>query len=122
MSGARRGLGRLGEDLAARCLAEGGYALVERNVRTPAGEIDAVARDGACWAFVEVRCRRGDRYGRPEDSLTARKRAHMLAAAQCYVAEHGLDEEPWRVDFVAVELSGKGELMRVELYKDVLGQ
>ncbi len=120
MTAARQGLGRLGEDLAARELGARGYALIERNARTPAGEIDLVARDGACWVFAEVRCRRGVRFGRPEDSLTARKRAHMLAAAEAYLAEHGLGEAPWRIDFVAVELTAGGALIRVEWIENAL--
>lgn len=122
MKTARQGLGRLGEELAVRELAAHGYALVERNVRTAAGEIDLVARDGPWWVFVEVRCRRGTAYGRPEDSLTARKRAHMLAAAEAYVADRGLGDVPWRCDLVAVELTVGGELVRVELIENALGE
>lgn len=121
MTRARQGLGRLGEDLAARELAAHGYAVVERNARTPVGEIDVVARDGPWWVFVEVRCRRGARYGRPEESLTARKRAHMQAAAEAYLAARGLDV-PWRCDLVAVELTAGGQLVRVELVTNALGE
>ncbi len=120
MTRAKQGLGQLGEDLAARALSARGYVIVERNVRLPGGEIDVVARDGPVWAFVEVRCRRGTRFGRPEDSLTPRKRAHVLQAASEYVAEHGLHDAPWRVDFVAVELSAGGRLERVELIQNAL--
>jgi putative endonuclease len=122
MRTARQGLGRLGEDLAARELIAHGYALVERNARTPAGEIDLVACDGPWWVFTEVRCRRGTAFGRPEDSLTARKRAHMQAAAEEYLAEHGLEDVPWRCDLVAVELTVGGQLVRVELIKNALGE
>jgi putative endonuclease len=112
----------MGEELAARELVAHGYTLVERNVRTPAGEVDLVARDGPWWVFAEVRCRRGTAFGRPEDSLTARKRAHMLAAAEAYLADHGLEDVPWRCDFLAIELTTGGELVRVELIANALGE
>lgn len=121
MTRARQALGRLGEQLAARALESRGYALIARNVRTPMGEIDLVARDGDWWVFVEVRCRRGTAYGRPEDSLTARKRAHLLAAAQHYLNARQLTGVPWRVDFVAVAFTPAGALERVEVIPHALG-
>ena len=74
MTQQRRRLGQRGEQLAAERLAAMGYEIVERNYRCKAGEIDLVARQGGGWVFVEVRTRRGDRFGTPEESVTARKR------------------------------------------------
>ena len=37
-------IGRWGETVAAQYLRMRGYEIVERNARTPAGEIDIVAR------------------------------------------------------------------------------
>ena len=54
----RQSLGRLGEDLAAQYLAEQGFAILARNVRTPYGEIDLLAQQGDLVVFVEVKTRR----------------------------------------------------------------
>jgi len=51
----RQTLGRRGEDLACALLEEQGYEIVARNWRCRRGEIDVVARDAACWVFVEVK-------------------------------------------------------------------
>lgn len=120
MSGARQGLGRRGEQLAAERLAALGYEIVERNFRCPAGEIDLVARWQDTWVFVEVRTRRGTRYGTPEESLTPRKRAHMIASAQHYLQARGLEDVPWRIDAVAVALSTGGELLRVDVIENAV--
>ena len=78
--------GRAAEDLAERHLRERGLAIVERNVRSRHGEIDLVARDGATIVFVEVRLRRPGRHGGAADSITAAKRARLVAAAHEYLA------------------------------------
>jgi putative endonuclease len=54
----RHALGRRGEDLAAAHLARLGFATLDRNVRTPRGEIDLIVFDGETIVFVEVKTRR----------------------------------------------------------------
>jgi putative endonuclease len=120
MTGARAGLGKRGEALAAARLAELSYELVERNYRCPAGEIDLVARQGDTWVFVEVRTRRGERFGTPEASITARKRAHMIAAAQHYLQARNLEDVPWRIDLVAVGMGATGNLLRVDVIENAV--
>ncbi|MDW8327493.1 MAG: YraN family protein [Anaerolineales bacterium] len=120
MSCARIGLGRRGEALAAEKLTALGYQIVARNYRCPTGEIDLVARCGPAWVFVEVRTRRGVAFGTPEESLTPRKRRHLLTAAQTYLQEHALENVDWRVDLVAVQLTERGELLRVEVVENVV--
>ncbi len=113
-------LGRRGEQLAAERLTALGYVIVERNFRCPAGEIDLVARWQDTWVFVEVRTRRGDRYGTPEESITARKRAHMIASAQHYLQARALEDVAWRIDAVAVGLSAAGEVLRVDVIENAV--
>ncbi len=115
MTSARLGLGRLGETLVADRLAADGYEIVARNWRCTQGELDIVARHLGAWVFVEVRTRRGRRFGTPEESLTPIKRRHLAAAAQCFLADRLALEEPWRVDLAAVELSPQGVLLRVDM-------
>ncbi len=114
MTRRRQRLGQRGERLAERYLTGHGLTILERNYRCPAGEADLIARDGDTLVFVEVRTRRGQDYGTPEESITPRKQAHLLAVAQTYLAGHGLNDIPWRIDVIAVEMSARGELLRVE--------
>jgi putative endonuclease len=117
----RQRLGERGERLAEQHLARQGFSILERNYRCAAGEIDLIVQDdkgevndAPTLVFVEVRTRRGQGYGTPEESITPRKRAHLLAVAATYLYEHGLDDAAWRIDVVAVEMSAQGELLRVE--------
>ncbi len=114
MSTRRQRLGAFGEEVAVRRLQELGYRVLERNYRCPIGEIDIVAMDGEVLAFVEVRTRRGNRMGTPEESVGLRKRRKMIEAAQTYVAERGYQGE-WRLDVAAVVLDAQGRLERCEV-------
>lgn len=108
----RRRLGQWGENYAASHLEANGYHIIERNWRCREGEVDLVARDGETLVFVEVKTRRGDAYGTPEEALTPRKAEKLLALGQQYVYEHALDNVNWRIDLVAVELDPQGRLLR----------
>lgn len=94
-------VGQWGEDAAATFLVEHGLTIVERNARTPYGEIDIVAKQDEITVFVEVKTLRSSRNFFPEHNVTQRKREHMLAAAASYAAEHDIDH--WQIDVVAVE-------------------
>jgi len=94
-------IGKWGEDTAAEYLTEHGYEIVSRNVRTPYGEIDIIAKQTDTTIFVEVKTRTSNKMGLPEESITPRKREHMLAAADYYATEHEIDH--WQIDVIAIE-------------------
>jgi putative endonuclease len=120
MKGARKRLGNAGEDIAARELIQRGYTVRDRNWRCPEGELDIVAEQGDALVFVEVRTRRGDRFGTPEDSITPTKRAHLIASAQAYLEAHSLQDCDWRIDVVAVEMTARGQLVRVDVIENAI--
>jgi putative endonuclease len=120
MKGARKRLGNAGEDIAARELIRRGYTVRDRNWRCPEGELDIVAEQGDALVFVEVRTRRGDRFGTPEDSITPTKRAHLIASAQAYLEAHSLQDCDWRIDVVAVEMTAQGQLVRVDVIENAI--
>ena len=76
------------------------------NYRCRWGEIDLIARDGREWVFVEVRTRRSDAYGLPEESITSGKARRLTLTAQEFLAQRRtISEEPeWRIDLVAIRL------------------
>ncbi|MFH1084405.1 MAG: YraN family protein [Chloroflexota bacterium] len=111
----RQRIGRRGEDLACQALEHRGYAIIARNWRCGAGEVDIVARDGDCWVFVEVKTRRSRTLGVPELALTSPKLARLRMAALQYLGEHGLDQVDWRIDLTAIELDGRGEPERLHV-------
>jgi len=116
---ARRGLGALGEELAAQRLVAVGYEIVTRNWRCQVGELDLVARQGECLVLVEVRTRRGKALGTPEESITPAKQARLVNLAEAYVQSVDWPGD-WRIDVVAVELDQGGRLLRVDHYENAV--
>ncbi|MEO7742838.1 MAG: YraN family protein [Usitatibacter sp.] len=90
------------EEQAARFLARRGLQLVARNYRTRLGEIDLIAREGATLVFVEVRLRKDSRFGGAVESITARKRRRIAAAARQYLM-HMPRVPACRFDVVCIE-------------------
>lgn len=93
--------GREGEAWAAEFLRARGYDIIEANYRWRGGEIDLVARDGECLVFVEVKRRASDRFGSPEEAITAAKRDKLIHTARRYLMEHPTELDV-RFDVVAL--------------------
>ena len=101
MTGHNQRIGKWGEDAVAAYLAERGYEILVRNARTPYGEIDIIAKQDEITIFVEVKTLRSSKNFFPEQNVTARKQAHMLACAEHYASENAIDH--WQIDVIAVE-------------------
>lgn len=79
-------LGVDAEAAACAALARDGWTVLARRLRTPAGEIDAVAEKDGLLAIVEVKAR--PTLAGAAVSLSARQRARLLTAAEILLAEH----------------------------------
>jgi putative endonuclease len=99
----RQAVGRWGEQAAADYLSANGSTVLERNVHTAHGELDLVALRQGVLVFVEVKTRSSHSFAYPEDSVTLRKQAHLLSAAQEYLERHPESGETWQFDVLAIE-------------------
>ena len=109
----RRARGGAAEDRACRHLERSGMTIVERNFRTPGGEIDIVARTGDVLVFVEVRSRTEDGFETPEASVTPAKRRRIASAARSYLSS--VPPSSWRearFDVIAIEGSAGTAVLR----------
>jgi len=100
-----QGLGSAGESIACRELQRRGYAILARRYRTRFGEIDVIARDGETIAFVEVKMRSTEEYGRPAEAVTAGKQRRLGRAALDYMVRRGLEGARCRFDVVSISLT-----------------
>jgi putative endonuclease len=83
---AAHGYGLMAEARCALGLRLRGYRVLARRFKVPVGEVDIVARRGRTLAFVEVKAR--GTLADAAESLTARQRRRILAAAKMYLARH----------------------------------
>ncbi len=114
---ARQGLGRTGERLASEELTRQGYTIIERNFRCRHGEIDLIAEDATDLIFIEVKTRRGNAYGLPEEAVTPRKQQKLIQVATYYLDLHACFERSWRIDVVAVQLSASGRFEEIRIHQ-----
>jgi putative endonuclease len=98
--------GKEGENLAAKYLQSNGLKILERNYRYGRGEIDIVAEEGNELVFVEVKSRRSQSFGIPEEAVTEGKQNQVYAVAEGYLYEKEVEDRPCRFDIVAVEFRG----------------
>jgi len=95
-------IGKWGEDCAFAFLESKGFKVLERNVRTPHGEIDLIALDQETVVFVEVKTRSHHHAGYPEEAVTEEKMEHMIDSAESWLQNHPEYEQNWRLDVIAV--------------------
>lgn len=102
MTEERLSLGRWGEEEAVKFLQRQGMKILERNYRTPVGEIDVIARKGKTLVFIEVKTRRSDAFGTPQEAVGPTKQRQILRTAQWYLGTgQGRGLQP-RFDVLAV--------------------
>lgn len=116
----RKHFGKWGEDFAAEYLIQQGYSILGRNVRTPYGEIDLIAKDGDGLVFIEVKTRSSHEYGFPEEAISKQKIGHMLASAQAYLENelHWIGD--WRWDVLAIQKQLNQDKVEVLHFKNVI--
>lgn len=98
-------IGRLGEKIAATYLYVHGGKVLYRNYRAPAGgEIDIVLRHGSVLAFVEVKTRTSDAFGRAAAAVDFNKQGLIKRGVNSWLKRLGYPDLPWRCDIVEVYL------------------
>jgi putative endonuclease len=113
-------LGRRGEAKASQFLAKRGYRIVAANYRTPAGEIDLVARHNGTLVFVEIKTRASSSLGPPHLSVTRAKERRIIRNALFYLKNKKLDDVSWRIDIVSVRLDQDYEVEDIELIENAV--
>ena len=80
--------GNKGEDMAAGWLQQNGYTILERNWRFGHWEVDIIASKENKLHFFEIKTRRSDRFGNPEESIGKKKMQNLRNAAEEYQYLH----------------------------------
>jgi putative endonuclease len=95
-------LGGFGERRAAAHYRAQGYAVLERNWRCGAGEIDLICARGSTLVVCEVKARTGSAHGHPLEAVTGAKQRRLRRLAAAYLRQQGRRWPEVRFDFVSV--------------------
>jgi len=106
MSAATQAFGELGERIAERWLRRQGWRVVQRRFRSGRRDIDLVVERDGLGAFVEVKARRGDRFGDPVEAVNWKKQRELGRSARVWIDRHGRAPEAYRFDVVGVLVAG----------------
>jgi len=94
--------GRAAEEIAVQYLQEQGYVILARNYYIKGGEIDIVAQDKDTIIFAEVRMRKQNYFGAPEETVDVKKQQRIIKTAEHFLATHNLTDAYCRFDVLGV--------------------
>lgn len=118
-------LGKNGEDEAVKYLEKQGYTIIERNFMCKQGEIDIIALNEKYLVFVEIKSRTSNEFGLPSESVTERKKKHMIKAIQYYLYKRNLENVNIRIDVIEVYVKDEKytinhikQIIWIDIYKN----
>ena len=108
--------GRIGEDIAVNYLKLAGYEILARNKRFGHLEVDVIAGDSRCIAFVEVKTRMGKEFGRAVDAVNTLKMKRLIKAAAVFIKDMEYRRYPdeFRIDLIAIDVDLKGGSLKLK--------
>lgn len=98
--------GQDGELAAANYLLQNGYSVIEKNYRHKRSEIDIIAMKEKLLVFVEVKTKRNNAFGYPEEAVDNNKIKKVLEGADHYIHELNWCHNV-RFDVIAIDHSTK---------------
>ena len=94
-------LGKWGEGLAAEYLRKKRYEIIAANYHTRFGEIDLIAINKKTIAFVEVKLRKSDAFGRASEFVGSEKQRKIETSAKLWLSQNPTKLQP-RFDVIEI--------------------
>ena len=116
---ANKEIGNWGEQIAADYLHNHNVKIVGRNIRTNYGEIDIIGQKDGVLIFFEVKTRRTENFGNPEDAVNYIKKEHMKNSALEFIQSNQDMEMDWRIDVIAIQV-GKKNKLQIRWFKNAI--
>ena len=107
--------GKEGEEEAIRFLTNAGYRVRHQNWRSCKKELDIVAEDEDTLVIIEVKSRKNNQFGNPEESINEQKIRRIVSSADAYVRKFKLDNH---VRFDIISITGEKNSRSIEHIKD----
>lgn len=94
--------GNIGEVIAIKYLQKNDYQIIETNYTSKWWEIDIIAKKDNIFIFVEVKFRRTETYGTPEEALTKTKKYALNRIINYYCLIKKIPHSNIRFDFISI--------------------
>lgn len=104
MNNYKQQIGKNGEEIAREYLTKQGLTVIQNNYHTRYGEIDLIAKDQDEIVFIEVKTRRSQSHGQPQEAVNYSKQKNLILTARLYLKQFNLEESDWRIDVIEVKL------------------
>ncbi|MBU0578258.1 YraN family protein [Patescibacteria group bacterium] len=103
----KKEIGKKGEEMAIDYLKKNGYEILDTNYQKREGEIDLIAYDPVSdeIVFIEVKTRRSQAYGYPEEAVDQDKVEKIMTVGRTWLEEKDKVDVFWRIDIIAIELN-----------------
>lgn len=99
----KRKIGAEQEELAEQYLIKQGYHILQKNFYSRFGEIDIIAKKDKYLVFIEVKYRKDEKMGFPEEAIDMRKQNNIIQMARFYMFQKKISENtPCRFDVVCI--------------------
>ncbi len=115
--------GKEGEEVAVNYLIEKGYTIIETSYNKIGIEIDIIAEKEDTICFIEVKTRKNDDYGFPEEFVNLKKGKRLIRGFKAFLADNKNDkyEDYYKqIDIISIIYgSGDYEIEHIEnAYED----
>jgi putative endonuclease len=99
----KRIIGDKGENIACGYLVNRGYKIIKRNYNCKFGEIDIVSKKDDCLVFVEVKTRKNNFFGEPQEAVDWRKLERINMAIDCFLVFYKIEDKfNLRIDVIEI--------------------
>lgn len=114
----KRIFGDKGENEAVKYLIGKDYEIIKCNYSCKFGEIDIIARKNNDLAFVEVKTRKNNFFGEPQEFVDFRKLERINMAMDCFINNYKIsDDYNLRIDVIEIifdDYNGKFTINHIE--------
>lgn len=117
-----RKLGKMGEEMAAKYLIENGFQIIEANYSTKFGEIDLIATKKEILRFIEVKLKKGDLFGTPEEMIGSNKLGRVQRMAEFYLLENpdmAKVYQTYSIDAICIVVNQDEQIERLNYYENI---
>jgi putative endonuclease len=115
----KQALAHWGEETAKNYLEARGIRIVEKNYRTPSGEIDLIGFENDDLIFFEVKTRSSIKFGYPEEAVDTKKIEKIEMVANEYLDTLSTNNLNWRIDTVAIIRNPNTQKYQIKWFKNV---